>query len=74
MVEVVEINGEKKFKIGTVKITVNGEPVGELDHFQYDELRIIEQNAVQSIYGGDINVLEKITDVNTTIDITMKEN
>ncbi|KKL76391.1 hypothetical protein LCGC14_2045400 [marine sediment metagenome] len=71
MVEIVEVNGEKKIKIGTVKVRFNGIVLVELNHYQDDTLQSIEEAALKSAYDGDYDTLEKITDVQTTIDVIM---
>ncbi len=71
MIEIVDVDGEKKIKIGTVKVKLNGKDIVELDQYQGDSLQSIEYKALTLAYYGDHAILEKITDVQTTIDVIM---
>ncbi len=72
MVEIIEVNGEKKIKIGTVKVKINGKDLTELNHCQDDTLQSIEEAVLLCAYDGDHDILEKITDVQTTIDVIIE--
>ncbi len=69
MVEIIEVNGEKKIKIGTVKVRINNTVLVELNHYQGDTLQSIEEAALKQAYDGDFDTLEKITDMQTTINV-----
>lgn len=69
MAEIVEVNGEKKIKIGTVKVKINGADFTELNHYQDDTLQSLEEAAFKQSYDGDFDTLEKVTDVRTIIDV-----
>jgi len=74
MVKIIVVDGQREIKIGTVKVRVKGRQVFELDHLQGAELSKIEQDAITSVYGDDLDVLENIIDLQTSIDIKLKEN
>ncbi|KKN09994.1 hypothetical protein LCGC14_1041000 [marine sediment metagenome] len=69
MVEIIEVNGEKKIKIGTVKVRINNTVLVELNHYQGDTLQSIEEAALKQVYDGDFDTLEKITGMQTTINV-----
>ncbi len=60
---------KKKIKIGTVKVKINGADFTELNQYQDDTLQSIEEAAFKRAYDGDLDILEKITDVQTIIDV-----
>ena len=53
MVEIIEVNGEKKIKIGTVKVRINNTVLVELNHYQGDTLQSIEEAALKQSYDGN---------------------